>query len=381
MTSIYIHIPFCQHKCIYCDFYSIAPQNSSKEQVLMIEHFLAALEMEIMLRVNDSQFQVPYETIFIGGGTPSLLLPSNIENILNKLSSQFPILKNAEITLETNPGTVSLEKLKALRAAGVNRISIGIQSFYDDDLRFLTRIHTAVEARQSVIDAFSAGFHNVGVDLIFSLPNQTLGKWQNILEQAVALSPTHISCYSLIVEPDTPLFQMIQSKQVIPVDSEHDAELYEFTIEFLASHGYVQYEVSNFAKAGFQCQHNLNYWNHTNYLGFGPSAHSFWGNERWWNISDVSIYIEQLNKRILPLSGGEHLTEQQLKEEAILLGLRSSGIDLEQFRYRFGLDLISAYQLSIDELVQRGQARLDSNRLQLTAKGYMVCDEILQSFH
>lgn len=345
----------------------------------MMEHFLAALEMEIMLRVNDSRFQVPYETIFIGGGTPSLLSPSRIQAILNQLSSKFSIQK-AEITLETNPGTVDLEKLKAFRAAGVNRISIGIQSFHDDDLRFLTRIHTAVEAKQSITDAFSAGFHNVGVDLIFSLPNQTLGKWRNILEQAVTLSPTHISCYSLIVEPDTPLFQMIQSKQVIPVDSEHDAELYEFTIEFLASHGYIQYEVSNFAKAGFQCQHNLNYWNHTNYLGFGPSAHSFWGNERWWNISDVSIYIEQLNKQILPLSGGEHLTEQQLKEEAIFLGLRSGGIDLEQFRQRFGYDLISVYQPSIDELVQRGQARLDSNRLQLTAKGYMVCDEILQSF-
>ena len=216
---------------------------------------------------------------------------------------------------------------------------MGIQSFHDDDLRFLTRIHTASEAKQCVRDASEAGFKNVSIDLIFSLPNQSLQRWKSNLEQAIELQPVHISCYSLIVEPETPLFNMVQSKRIMFLDSDNDAELYEFTMNFMISHSFVQYEVSNFAKANFKCQHNIKYWNHSNYLSFGPSAHSFWKNERWWNVSNITTYIEQLNKHILPLSGGEHLSETKLMEETIFLGLRSEGVDFKNFRQRFERDL------------------------------------------
>jgi oxygen-independent coproporphyrinogen-3 oxidase len=380
MASFYLHIPFCEHKCIYCDFYSIAPAGSGETHSSLIDGFLSALETEIQLRAEDKRFHESVETIFFGGGTPSLLHPSEIEKILNLLASRFSIQANAEITLETNPGTVDKQKIKGFHSAGINRISMGIQSFYNDDLRFLTRIHTASEAKQCVLDAYTAEFKNVSFDLIFSLPNQSLQRWKSNLEQAIELQPTHISCYSLIVEPGTPLFNMVQSKQVTPLDTDSDAELYEFTIDFLTSHGFEQYEVSNFAKPNFKCRHNINYWNHSNYLSFGPSAHSFWKNERWWNVSNIAAYIEQLNNRILPLSGGEHLSETKLMEEAIFLGLRSEGIDFEQFRRRFARNLLIENSSLISELIQQGRARMESGRFRLAAKGYLVCDEICQSF-
>jgi oxygen-independent coproporphyrinogen-3 oxidase len=380
MASIYIHIPFCEHKCIYCDFYSIAPTESGEAYTSKVDGFLTALETEIQLRAQDARFHESIETIFFGGGTPSLLRPSEIEKILNLLASQFSIQPNAEITVETNPGTVDKQKLKEFHSTGINRISMGIQSFFDDDLRFLTRIHTAAEAKQCVLDAFAAGFTNVSFDLIFSLPGQSLTRWKSNLEQAIQLQPTHISCYSLIIEPETPLFNMVQSKQVTPLDADGDADLYEVTIEFLTSHGYEQYEVSNFARPNFKCRHNINYWNHSNYLSFGPSAHSYWTNDRWWNISNIASYIEQLNMVTLPLAGGEHLSEAKLMEEAIFLGLRSEGIDFEQFHRRFGRDLSQENSSLISDLIQQERARVDNGRLRLTAKGYLVCDEICQSF-
>jgi len=387
MPSLYIHIPFCEHKCIYCDFYSIVPVELHKGDRSLKKRFLTALKAEIERRAEDRRFHESYETIFFGGGTPSLLHPSEIEEILDLLASQFTIQTNAEITLEINPGTADKNKLQAFRSAGINRISMGIQSFHDEDLEFLTRIHTASEGKRCIEDCTAAGFENVSFDLIFSLPNQTMEKWKSNLEQAVELQPGHISCYSLIIEPDTPLFSMIQSNQVSPIDSELDADLYEFTIDFLTSHGYEQYEVSNFArsagadKPNFKCRHNLNYWNHSYYLGFGPSAHSFWNNERWWNVSDLTAYMNKIDARTLPLGGGEHLTKDQLMEESIFLGLRSEGIDLEQFHRQFSRDLSAENKTVISELIQQKNAVMENRRIRLTAKGYVVCDEICQKFH
>jgi oxygen-independent coproporphyrinogen III oxidase len=380
MASLYLHIPFCEHKCIYCDFYSIAPAESGETHTPQIGEFLSALDMEIRLRAEDARFREPFETIFFGGGTPSLLQPSEIEKTLSLLAAHFSIDPRAEITLETNPGTVNKQKLQAFHSAGINRISMGIQSFHDDDLKFLTRIHTSSEAKQCVIDAYAAGFENISFDLIFSLPLQSLQRWKSNLEQAIELQPAHISCYSLIVEPGTPLFSMVQSDQVTPLDNEHDAELYEWTMDFLTSHGFEQYEVSNFAKPDFKCRHNINYWNHSNYLSFGPSAHSFWKNERWWNGSNISAYIEQLQNQRLPVSGGEHLSKTTLMEEAIFLGLRSEGIDLDKFRLRFTSDLTAENSHVLSDLIHKGLARMDDKKFRLTAKGYLVCDEICQSF-
>jgi len=366
---------------VYCDFYSIAPNGTGRQDYdALFGRFLAALRSELLLRGQDPTFNASYETVFFGGGTPSLLSASAISELLNLMRDQFRFAQEAEITLETNPGTVDFDKLKQFRSAGVNRLSIGIQSFHRDDLEFLTRIHSADQAKECVRNAFKAGFDNVSLDLIFSLPNQTPERWRSNLEQAMELNPTHISCYSLIVEPNTPLYRMVQNGQVTTLSPDVDAELYEMTISFLADHGYDQYEVSNFARSGYRSRHNGNYWNHTNYLGFGPSAHSFWNGKRWWNLANTGGYAEKLEANTFPVAGEEMLSESQMWEERIFLGLRSDGVDTVEVRNRFQKDLLKDHSLVLEELFSRRLATFDGRRLRLTSKGYAVCDEICQNF-
>lgn len=380
MPSLYLHIPFCEHKCIYCDFYSIAPKETEENYDALVQRFLKALHREIDIRAMDPLFRSTYETIFFGGGTPSLLSASAVAEILEHLSSSFSVNSSAEITLETNPGTVDLEKLRAFRSAGVNRISFGIQSFLERDLQFLTRIHNADQARENVRNAFKAGFENVSFDLIFALPGQTVEGWEANLAQANELSPTHIACYSLIVEPNTPLYRMVEAKQVMPLSLDEDAAMYERTMEFFANSRYEQYEISNFAKPGFKCRHNFNYWNHENYLSFGPSAHSFWNGKRWWNLSNVVGYSDSLQKGVVPVAGEELLTSKQWFEETIFLGLRSEGIRLSKYKERFQNDLTVQFKSVIDGLTADSLARIEGDRLRLTSKGYLLCDEICNSF-
>ena len=387
MASLYIHIPFCEHKCIYCDFYSIAPGEGLVRSELPTGRFLEALKKEIELRAPAENSGISYDTVFFGGGTPSLLSSGELGAILEHLAGHFAIEPKAEITVETNPGTVSRRKLQELYYVGINRLSIGVQSFHDDDLHFLTRIHSSEEAKRCVHDAFAAGFENVSIDLIFSLPSQTSDRWIANLDQAMELNPSHISCYSLIVEANTPLFRMVESKQVSLLHADTDAALYEMTINYLTGHGYEQYEVSNFAKPGFKSRHNKSYWEHADYLGFGPSAHSFTlrsrnadGPERSWNVANLSGYFSMLEMGRLPVTGMEHLTVDQLVEEEIFLGLRSEGIDLARFRARFGKDLITEHQLQVRGLLETSMAVVEDGRLRLTSKGYPLCDEICASF-
>jgi len=349
--------------------------------------FLEALTKEIDLRAQTGNSGISYETVFFGGGTPSLLSAQELGATLEQLAGHFSIEPNAEITVETNPGTVDRQKLQEFRSLSINRLSIGVQSFHDDDLQFLTRIHSSQEAKRCVYDAYASGFDNVSIDLIFSLPSQTTERWIANLDQAMELHPTHISCYSLIVEANTPLFRMVESKQVSLLNDETDAELYEMTIAYLTDRGYEQYEVSNFAKPGFKSRHNKSYWEHRDYLGFGPSAHSFTvrsqhadGPERSWNIANLSDYCSKLELGQLPVVGMEHLTVGQLAEEEIFLGLRSEGIDLGGFRTRFGKDLIAEHELQVRDLLETSRAVVENGKLRLTAKGYPVCDEICASF-
>jgi oxygen-independent coproporphyrinogen-3 oxidase len=386
VASLYLHIPFCEHKCIYCDFYSIAPDEGVVRSELPTGRFLDALKKEIELRAAAGDSGVLFETVFFGGGTPSLLTSSELSAIMEHVARHFSIAPNAEITVETNPGTVNRQKLQEFRSLGINRLSIGVQSFHNDDLQFLTRIHSAEEAKRCVHDAFASGFKNVSIDLIFSLPSQTTERWISNLDQAMELNPTHISCYSLIVEANTPLFRMVERKQVSLLSAETDAELYEITIAYLAGRGYEQYEVSNFAKPGFQSRHNKSYWDHSDYLGFGPSAHSFMtrgrhsdGPERSWNVANLSDYCSKLEQGQLPVIGMEHLAVHQLVEEEIFLGLRSEGIDLVRFRKLFGKDLMTENELKVKELLETSLAVVENGKLRLTAKGYPLCDEICAS--
>ncbi len=368
MASLYLHIPFCEKKCAYCDFYSI-------ENFTRVEDFLAALHREIG-RYAEYAGKETFETIFFGGGTPSLLSPHHLEGILTDLHNTFTIEPEAEITVETNPGTVTQEKLAAYRALGVNRLSIGVQSFHEDELKFLTRIHDSSQAVRCVELARRAGFDNVSIDLIYALPGQTLARWEETLRKAIVLQPNHISAYGLIVEDGTPLARMVQAHLVSPKPPDEEAEFYELTMAFLEAHGFEQYEVSNYARPGYRSRHNYNYWRHANYLGFGPSAHSFWKEDgrtarRWWNIPNLSHYCLSLQDGRLPILQQESLDAAQLLGEEIFLGLRSDGVSLQTLRHR-----ATSVRSLIPSLVDEGVAVIENGILRLTRKGYLLCDEI-----
>jgi oxygen-independent coproporphyrinogen-3 oxidase len=365
MASLYLHIPFCEKKCLYCDFYSI-------ENVSPMEEFLKALHCEIELYAPYAA-RASFETIFFGGGTPSLLSPQQLEGIISHLTKRFPITADAEMTVETNPGTVNREKLAAFRSLGVNRLSIGIQSFREADLRFLSRIHDAKQAVECVECARAVGFDNLSIDLIYALPDQSKQEWEGNLRQALALQPNHISAYGLIVEDNTPLARMVSAKLVTPKPVEEEAEFFEFTMAFLEAQGFEHYEVSNYAQPNFRSRHNYNYWRHENYLGFGPSAHSFWKNgtaRRWANKANLSHYCASLSQGQVPLALDETLTVEQLMIEKLFLGLRSDGINLNEVdRSQLDFSLI-------DELRAAGLATFDGTTLRLSRSGYLLCDEI-----
>ena len=346
-----------------------------------MDHFLAALEIEIVRRAEMVSSQETIETIFFGGGTPSLLTARQFDRIFSLIHKHFRVDATAEITCESNPGTVELNKLSEFRSAGFNRISFGIQSFHDDDLKFLTRIHSAEEAERAVESAYRAGFDNVSCDLIFALPNQTPERWKENLRRAIALQPKHISAYALIVEDQTPLATMVKNKLVDPLTDEEDAELYEITIDTLRSNGYEQYEVSNFAQPGFYSRHNFNYWNHTNYVGLGPSAHSFWKDspttgKRWWNVRSIQSYCEMLGRGEYPVVGGEEIDRDKFFNEEIFLGLRSTGIDLKKIYSLYGEDIFFLKQDILTEMEREGLLSRQNNIISLTSNGYAVCDEV-----
>jgi len=374
MTSIYIHIPFCRRKCCYCDFFSIPDTG-------LLEPFLSALFRELSLRAGEVD-ERPVETVFLGGGTPSLLEPSQLERLLDRLHAAFRISPDAEVTLEANPGTVSEDKLKAFRGLGVNRLSIGIQSFHDRELAFLGRIHNCVEALQSIKDARAAGFGNWGLDLIYAIPGQALPDWEENLTLAVDLDPTHISAYNLTIEPGTPLAGLVERHEVAPASSSVEAAMLEAAMHVLAGHGYEHYEISNYARPGFRCRHNLNYWSHGEYLGLGPSAHSFErapgqpAGRRWWNTADVSEYIQRLGRGDLPVESEERLGRQELLTERIFLGLRNGCLDLAQLAQDFGYALDARAAPLVGGMAEAGLVRAERDSLALTEKGYLVCDEI-----
>jgi oxygen-independent coproporphyrinogen-3 oxidase len=372
MASLYVHVPFCVRKCVYCDFYSV-------ESVSQMDSFLAALETEIGLSAATGTGS-SFDTLYFGGGTPSLLGPARLERLMRRLRETFAIREDAEVTLEANPGTVTRETLRDYRSLGVNRLSIGVQSFDERELHFLGRIHNAGDALRCMGDAREAGFGNVSIDLIYSLPSQTQDAWDATLSRALALSPDHVSAYSLIVEDGTPLARMVSARLVSPNPVEAEAELYEHTMEVMRRAGYRQYEVSSYARPGFRSRHNSAYWSGAQYLGFGPSAHSFWraGEEspplRWANVSSLRMYIERIRRGEVPVAMREEVTPRQLCNERIFLSLRSDGLDLRRLLGEFGLpeDRLALARA----LVEEGSAVMEGGTLRLTPRGYLLCDEI-----
>lgn len=370
-TAIYIHIPFCDHKCIYCDFYSIISYENVSE-------YLKTLKREIMYSAGKYNYGREIISIFFGGGTPSFMTPEYISEILICIKNNFHVQKNAEITLETNPGTVDKKKLTEFLKAGINRISIGIQSFHNDELEFLTRIHNSDTAINTVNTAAESGFENISIDLIFNLPNQSKEKWISNLETAVKLPVQHISAYSLILERGTILNKMVLDGKVKMQDIDHDAELYETTIEYLTQNGFQQYEVSNFAKQGYQSVHNNAYWHYKDYLSFGTSAHSFINGRRWWNYSSLKFYIEHINQKGNAVRGYENLSIAEQHDEYVMLAMRSSGIDKKMYIKKFGEQWLNDNNTTLQQLYKDNYLAIDDNFIKFTPSGYALCDEILR---
>lgn len=368
-SAIYIHIPFCDHKCIYCDFYSLVSYDN-------IETYLDSLKNEIKYYAKLYSSERIIDTIFFGGGTPSFMAPEYIGDIIKSISDCFLISDNPEITLETNPGTVSKDKLKEFKQVGINRISIGVQSFDEDELKFLTRIHDKRTAIDTINGAADSGFENISLDLIFSLPNQSLEAWKHNLEIATDLPIKHISAYSLILEKGTILNKMVLDGKVKMTNENHDADLYNYTMDFLEKKGFGQYEISNFSKPNFECKHNLYYWQYKDYLSFGTAAHSFVNGKRWWNFSSLKKYVNEIDLYGHAIRGSEILDNSQMLDETIMLGLRSTGIKLEKLK-TYSPDWYIGKQKMINEFVDDDFLKFENGKLVCTQKGFMICDEII----
>ena len=367
-SGIYIHMPFCKVKCMYCDFYSVA----DKDEAIPI--FFDALINEIKMCETDTRNWI-IDTIFIGGGTPSLMTPFQLESLIKALDKKFELTHVTEFTMEANPGEAPLERLKSFRALGVNRISIGVQSLQPSLLKFLTRIHDPKNAFKTFDNARQAGFENINCDLIFGIPNQTIKIWESDLRRILDLGPEHMSCYSLIVEKGTQLYQYVNRGKVKMPNDDQSAAYYRWTQSTMADYGYRQYEISNWSKPKLECNHNFHYWEIDPYLAFGPSAHGFDGKSRFSNINDLDSYINKLVKGDSPLQHIEKLTRKNYTNELIGFGLRiNKGINLEnisnEFKYKFNQRIVDIKYKWGKYLIQEG------NRLRLTEEGYAFADAI-----
>lgn len=370
--GIYIHVPFCDVACRYCNFFFVVRRPDLQEG------YVRALRAELARWAADPRVEGrPVESVYLGGGTPSLLTGSQVEGILRDLRRFYPLVSDAEVTLEANPGSLHDGKLAAFREAGVNRLSIGIQSFHDDELRMIWRTHTADDAERTVLAARRAGFGNLSVDLMFAIPRQTPERWEASIRRALGLGVDHVSTYCLTIEEGTPLAEHVAAGRVARATEEVEREMYLRGIDLLETAGLRQYEISNFAREGRESRHNLACWRRGDYLGVGPGAHGFLDPERWCNVRDIPGYVRRIDAGEDVREMRETLTPAQARLETLWLGLRTvHGLDLGAFRARFGEDLRQTRQGVIEEIVAAGQAKVDADRLVLTPAGRVLADEI-----
>ena len=371
MSGIYIHIPFCRHKCNYCNFYSLASTR-------YLDKITNAINAELLQR-KDYLGTQQVETIYFGGGTPSMLGISDIESIIKTIYSTFVVATDAEITLEANPDDLSPEKLRELKKSGINRLSIGIQSFREEDLVFLSRTHSAKQVITCVSDAQRVGFNNLSIDLIYGIPTLTNEGWKENLETAFSLEVSHISAYSLTVEEKTPLEEMIRKGKMKPVDEDLSLAHYKTLTSLMHIHGYEQYEVSNFCLPGAYSRHNTAYWQGKHYLGVGPSAHSYNGTSRSWNVANLLKYIESVNLGKVE-SEHEILNLTTLFNEFIMTSLRTIwGCDLNTVKQKFGSENAENLLLNSLPFIDAKQMSYSNGKLVLTPEGRLFTDGISAS--
>ncbi|PZR29763.1 MAG: coproporphyrinogen III oxidase [Citrobacter freundii] len=379
MSGIYIHIPFCKQACHYCNFHFSTSLRYKNE-------LIAALLKEIEL-VDDffpaaKQDAGPVETIYFGGGTPSLCSTDEIRSILQQLSTHFTVLPGAEITLEANPDDITAEKLQEWKLAGITRLSIGIQSFFEEDLVWMNRAHNSEQAWNSLLLA-TEYFDNITIDLIYGTPGLTDEKWKQNVDRVINLGISHISCYALTVEPKTPLQKLIREHKAADVDPDHQSEQFLLLMKWLEEAGFEHYEISNFAKPGFRSRHNSSYWQGKPYFGFGPSAHSFDGVSRWWNIANNSSYIRSIEDGKIPFEK-EELTPVQQVNEMIMISLRTmEGLNTDRLIHEIkgiGEDEVMRMKQTILETsagyIKKGLMVREGNWLKLTKEGRLLADGI-----
>ncbi|AXU61599.1 radical SAM superfamily protein [Clostridioides difficile 824] len=389
MLGLYVHIPFCVKKCKYCDF------NSYKMDIDSKKRYIEDLKIEMELYSNKLYKDNKYKnkeccslnkndkitSIFVGGGTPSILTSDEIREVFISIKEMFDIDENAEITIECNPGTLTLEKLKTMKEIGINRLSIGLQAIQEKHLNFIGRIHTYEEFEKNYKDALSVGFKNINIDLMYSLPNQTLCDWKETLEKVVHLNPTHISAYSLILEEGTELYNMYESNKFELIDENVDIEMYEYTINYLKSKGYNQYEISNYSKEGYNCEHNILYWECEHYIGIGAGASGYINENRYNNVESLEDYHLSLVKREKPIQENEILSEKDMIEEKIFMGLRmNKGIKFEDLKKKFGIDFREKYNKQIEMLLARKLINQSFEGIQLTQKGREISNSVFIEF-
>jgi len=361
--GLYIHIPFCRSKCPYCGFYSIASTS-------LIPRWLDNLKKEIAL--YPGLFKEPFDSLYLGGGTPTILNPGQLKEIMDCVFARYQFMNDREMTIEVNPGDINMEKSKALKATGFNRVNLGVQSFNDDELMFLGRRHDADDAKEAVKCLRESGFDNIGMDLIYGLPGQSLEAWKNNLERAVEIAPEHISCYQLSIEKGTQFANWKEKGLIEPIGEEAEESFFLITSQFLEDYGYIHYEISNFAKGDeYYSFHNRKYWDHTSYLGLGPSSHSFNGNSRWWDMRSVRGYCEVLERGDTPIEGSEDLTEEQMMMETVSLGLRTM----------WGFDMNILYRDTepdkvVSMLEKSGYIYVKDERIIPTKKGFLIADQL-----
>ena len=366
-AAIYIHIPFCKVKCVYCDFYSI----TKKENQIPI--FTDCLIKEIDSYKHYSG-KWNFDTIFFGGGTPSILPANYLEKILKKLDNIFDISNVKEITLEANPGEASLNHLKDIKSLGINRLSMGFQSFNNNILKLLGRLHESQDCFKTFKNARKAGFNNINTDMIFNIPGLSVDDWEKDLKKLLELNPEHISSYSLTVEPSTQLFNLVRNKKLIMPLEKTDIEQFLITNDILSKHNYKHYEISNYSKKNKECKHNMHYWNLSPYLSFGPSAHSYDTQKRWWNVRSLDKYIESISKGISPIEDNEILSIKDNYNEIVLNGLRlTNGININNIKAFKNL----YDKTKIDKIIDKWDClSIKNNQIRLTNNGFLFVDEI-----
>lgn len=375
MFGLYIHVPFCVKKCNYCDFNSFKVDRISKNT------YLEDLRKEMELYKNEIDENEEITSIFLGGGTPSILSGGEIKYIFKCINDNFNIKKDAEITIECNPGTLTLEKLQDMKDAGINRLSIGLQATQNNHLEYIGRIHTYEEFEKNYKEALKVGFDNINVDLMYSLPNQSFDDWKESLEKITDLNPTHISAYSLILEEGTELYNMYERKEFRLMDEDTDIDMYEYTINYLKSKGYKQYEISNYSKNGFECEHNKLYWKCGHYIGLGPGASGYIKNTRYGNLCDLNEYHKSLLKNERPIESKEILNTEDKIEEKIFMGLRmNEGISFDDFKKQFNIDFLEKYHKQIKDLSEKNLIQLSEGKMALTQKGREISNTVFIEF-